>query len=291
MIKPVLETFLNKPISKKNTDYTLFSAPLDLTTSNRRGTRFGPNAVRRESNYLDTYSLQTGFDWKDINIIDIGDLECSNVEEAIINISKIFESVKGIPVMLGGEHTITLGALRALKPELVVIFDAHLDLRDELFGKRLCHATYLRRAYEELGFKIVIIGSRALSKEEVNFTKNNHHDIIFITSREIIDKESKAIEKVQRLILDVNSFYLSIDMDALDPSFAPAVGNPHPEGLSVTKMMKIITSIMNHKLIGMDLVEVYPSYDKGLTATTAAYILLETIYAHMHSSKTKKQIS
>jgi agmatinase len=282
MLKPTLQTFLDKPSSQGNKDYVIFSAPLDLTTSNRTGTRFGPDAIRRESRYLDTLSPRTGLDWDDIKLADIGEVDCPSVEEALSNISKTVETIQGVPVILGGEHTITLGALRTLRPDLVVVFDAHLDLRDELSGDRICHATHLRRGYEELGFKAIVIGARALSKEEVQFT-DDHEDILWMTAQEIIKEKKSPINTIKKLLKDIDSFYLSIDMDVLDPAYAPGVGNPHPEGLSVTQIMDTIEATMSYKLVGVDLNEVYPSYDNGVTATTAAYIIMETVYAHINS--------
>lgn len=286
MLKPVLQTFLDKPPSLEDSDYILFSVPLDITTSYRRGTRFGPAAIRKESSYLDAYNPRTELDWEDIKIADAGEIECATLEGALDGIVKTIESTKAIPVMLGGEHTITLGALRALKPELVLVFDAHLDLREELFGDKLCHATYLRRAYEELGCKVVIIGARALSKGEVKFAEVNS-DVLWFSASEVMKDELNISNKVSRFIDNVDSFYLSIDMDVLDPVYAPAVGNPYPEGLSVTVMMNIINTSVNRKLLGLDLVEVYPSYDSGLTATTAAYIIMETLYSHINNRKTR----
>jgi len=286
MLKPVLQTFLDKPPSSEDSDYALFSAPLDLTTSYRRGTRFGPSAVRRESSYLDTYNERTGLDWEDIKLADIGEVECPTVEEALDNIKKTIETMRAIPVLLGGEHTITLGALESLKPELIIVFDAHLDLRDQLFDQKLCHATYLRRAYEKLKCEILVLGPRALSREEVEFAKD-HRDIRWFSSRKIRKDEDYVIKQVLETVEEANSFYLSLDMDALDPSYAPGVGNPYPEGVSVTEMMNIINSTVKEKLVGLDLVEIYPGYDTGLTAITGAYVLMETLYSHINNTKNK----
>ena len=162
-VKPTLQPFLDKETELGDVDYVLFGAPLDETTSHRKGTRFAPGAIRRESRHLDTYSVRTGLDWGDLSLADIGDVECPDVPKALEGVTETVDSFKGFPVMLGGEHTVTLGALRSLEPDLVLVFDAHLDLRDELFGERLCHATYLRRGYEELGYKAVVLGARALS--------------------------------------------------------------------------------------------------------------------------------
>jgi len=277
--KPTDQTFLDKP-NEDESQFVMFAAPLDATTSNRSGTRFGPDSVRRESSFLDTYSVRSGLDWDDISLADIGNVECDTVEECLTQIEDTIKNDSRFPVMLGGEHTITLGALRALKPELIVVFDAHLDLRDELFDERLCHATYLRRAIEELGYKALIVGVRALSCEEVEYAESNP-DVSYITAQECIRKPVEAIQRLTRDIDSVDTVYLSIDLDVLDPAYASAVGNPHPEGVSVTWLLDAVDAVMRGKVVGMDLNEVYPHYDTGVTATTAAYIVMESLYSYL----------
>jgi len=278
-IIPTLSTFLDKP-SDPNHDIILFTAPLDATTSNRSGTRFGPDAIRRESSFLDTYSTRSGLDWDDLDLGDIGDIECSMVEACLPAIEETIKEINGFPVMLGGEHTITLGAIRALKPELVVVFDAHLDLRDELFGERLCHATYLRRAIEETNCKALVVGARALSGEEVSFAQSSEN-IAYITSREFQKDPNACIDRIAKAVQSVESVYLSIDLDVLDPAYAPAVGNPHPEGLSTGMLLDSVEAVMQGKVVGLDLNEVYPHYDSGVTATTAAYVVMESLYSYL----------
>jgi len=277
--KPTLSTFLDKP-SDPHHPIILFAAPLDATTSNRSGTRFGPDAIRRESGFLDTYSVRTGLDWDDIDLGDIGDIDCSSVEECLASIEETLKDIDGFPVMLGGEHTITLAAVRALKPELVVVFDAHLDLRDELFGERMCHATYLRRVIEETGCNVLVVGARALSGEEVAFASASEN-VAFITSRECLKDPRACIERITRDIQSASSIYLSIDLDVLDPAYAPAVGNPHPEGLSTGMLLDSVEAVMQGNVVGLDLNEVYPHYDTGVTATTAAYIVMESLYSFL----------
>jgi agmatinase len=282
-IFPVLTAFLDKPVDPLDAEYVLFGAPLDMTTSNRRGARFGPDAIRRESRFLDTFSQRSGLDWDDLLLADIGNIECESVETCLENIESVINNHSSpLPVMLGGEHTITLGALRALKPDLVVVFDAHLDIRDELFGKRLCHATYLRRGYEELRSKVLIVGARAMSRKEVKYAESND-DIDYITSLDIIKNRDDSVVKINKLTKSASRVYISIDLDVLDPAFAPAVGNPHPEGLSTTQLMDIIQEIMGDKVVGFDLNEVYPHFDQGNTATVAAYIVMESLYNHIRS--------
>ena len=282
-ITPTISPFLDKPVDPEDADYIVFGAPLDRTSSNRRGTRFGPDAIRRESAYLDTYSQRAALDWDDIKLADIGDVACGDVESCLSNIEDVIKFTEKIPYMLGGEHLITLGALRAIKPDLVIVYDAHLDLRDELFGERMSHATYLRRGYEELGFKAMVLGARALSGEEVEFAAGND-DLSYITSLDIIKGRTDPVKIINEAIESASRAYLSIDLDVLDPAYAPAVGNPHPEGLTTTQLMDIITGTMSSKITGFDLNEVCPHYDTGNTATTAAYIVMETLYAHLRSS-------
>ena len=277
--KPTESTYLDKP-NEDESKFVLFAAPLDATTSNRSGTRFGPDAVRRESSFLDTYSARSGLDWDDLSLADIGNVECNTVEECLTNIEGIIKNEKRFPVMLGGEHTITLGALRALKPGLVVVFDAHLDLHDELFDERLCHATYLRRAIEELSCKALIIGVRALSGEEVEYA-DSHSDVSYVIAQECIRYPEEAIQRISRDAGSIGSIYLSIDLDVLDPAYAPAVGNPHPEGVSPTWLLDAVDAVMRGNVVGMDLNEVYPHYDTGVTATTAAYIVMESLYSYL----------
>ncbi len=276
--KPTLQPFLDKKTEVEGAEYVLFGAPLDETTSNRSGARFGPGAVRRESRYLDTFSVRTGLDWGDLSLADIGDVECPDVPKALGGVEETVDSFSGFPVMLGGEHTVTLGALRSLEPDLVLVFDAHLDMRDELFGERMCHATYLRRGYEELGFKAVVLGARALSGEEVEFAKSTG-DLRYLTALDMLRED--PVSMVQGIMRGSERVYVSLDMDVLDPSVAPAVGNPHPEGLTVTIVMDIVEQIMDMSVCGFDITEVYPHYDTGQTAATAAYIVMETLYSHV----------
>ena len=276
-VKPTLQPFLDKETEPGDVDYVLFGAPLDETTSHRRGTRFAPGAIRRESRHLDTYSVRTGLDWGDLSLADIGDVECPDVPRTLEGVTEAVDSFNGFPVMLGGEHTVTLGALRSLEPDLVLVFDAHLDLRDELFGERMGHATYLRRGYEELGFKAVVLGARALSGEEVEFAKSTG-DLRYMTALDMLREDPVAM--VQGVMRGSDRVYVSLDMDVLDPSVAPAVGNPHPEGLTVTIVMDILETVMDGRVCGLDVTEVYPHYDTGQTAATAAYIVMEALYNH-----------
>jgi agmatinase len=257
-------------------------APFDGTSSYRRGSRFAPDAIRRASLYMETLSLRTGLDLDDVKIADAGNVRgLESIEEAIDGVKTAVKYILGdgkVPIVIGGEHTVSLGALRALEPEAVVSFDAHLDLRDSLLGLRMSHATFMRRALEEFDTRLVVLGCRAFSKEEKEFASANDGSA-FVTSAELFKHGVEhGAEAVLRELKDVSSVYLSIDMDVLDPAYAPAVGNPSPEGITVTMLLDLLAEIVDGRFLCFDVTEVTPHYDSGLTATHAAYITLETIY-------------
>jgi agmatinase len=275
--KPVTQTFLDTVTPLEESSYAIIGAPLDLTSSHRSGSRFGPDAIRQASQYMETYSLRTGLDLEDVSISDLGNIiDTGSVEGALRNIEEAISLVVGsgeVPVMLGGEHSVTLGALRAVEPDLVVDFDAHLDLRNRLLGLRLSHGTFMRRAMEELDFRLVIIGGRALSKEEVEYVEENGDRV------RLISVDDEGMEEVREWSDPSSSVYITVDMDVVDPSSAPAVGNPSPEGVSVTQLIDMIARVSDFNVKGFDLTEVAPHYDSGLTAIQAAYIVLETMYS------------
>jgi agmatinase len=230
LFRPTLQPFLDTTTPYGEARIAIAGAPLDLTGSYRRGTRFAPEAIRQASQYMDTYSPRTGLDMDDLSFADLGNLKLSEGVET--SLSVIEEAVKSIhgsgrtPMLLGGEHTATLGVLRALKPDLVVDFDAHLDLRDRLMGLEMSHATFMRRAMEELDFRLVVLGSRALSREELDFVEENPDRISMVNSTELRKDVEPSLKTARGWLEDASSVYLSIDMDVLDPAVAPAVGNP-----------------------------------------------------------------
>lgn len=228
--------------------------------------------------------MRTGLDLRDVEIADVGDVKVAeDVEGAVQDIEVVTRRIHRagkVSVMLGGEHTVTLGALRALKPELVVDLDAHLDLRDRLLGLGLSHGTFMRRGLEELGHRVVVLGCRALSREELEFAASSSDRVTVVTAAELRKGAmDKGIEDMGMMLADASTIYLSIDMDVLDPASAPAVGNPSPEGIDVTMLLDLVSGMVDSRFLGFDLTEVTPHYDSGLTASQAAYITLETIYS------------
>jgi len=280
LLRPVLQPFLDATTPLEEASYAIFGAPLDATASHRSGSRFAPDAIRRASLNLESYSLRSGLDAADIPIADLGNIiglesvdDLNKIEEAL----RLLLGAGKIPVMMGGEHTVSLASLRALEPDLVVSFDAHMDLRDTLFGVKMTHGTFMRRAMEELDFDLVLMGSRAVSREELEFARSESR-VNVVSSRDLSRGNPEAWTRaLTDWMSAASSVYVTIDMDVVDPASAPAVGNPSPEGISVSMLLDLIQACMGAKVGGLDLTEVSPHYDSGLTATQAAYILLESM--------------
>jgi len=280
LLRSILQPFLDTTTPLDEARYAIFGAPLDATASHRSGSRFAPDAIRRASLTMESYSIRLGLDAEDIAIADIGNITGL---ELVDDLNKIQETIRllgpgKIPVMMGGEHTVTLASLRALEPDLVVSFDAHMDLRDTLLGERMSHGTFMRRAMEELDFELVLVGSRAVSREEMEFAESESR-VNVVSGRDLSLGNPEAWTRTLTDWVSVAStVYVTIDMDVVDPASAPAVGNPSPEGIGVPMLLDLIQTCMGDKVVGFDLTEVSPHYDSGLTATQAAYILLESIY-------------
>ena len=270
-----------------NAKYAVLGVPFDATSTYRTGARFGPNAIRQASLNIETYSIRSNFDSEHLLLSDLGDLHISSdPKKTIDNLSLVTEDLftqKKILVTLGGEHTITLGVLKGLKNKLkqtaLIVFDAHLDLRKEFLGLNLSHTTFMRLINEKIKpAKIIEIGTRAICSEELAYSKKT--GITFITSQQIRKVGSKKIaNEIKDIISSYQNVYLSLDMDVLDPAYAPGVQNPEPEGIETHTLLDIICSICNNQILGLDVVEVTPIYDNGLTAITASKIILETLSA------------
>jgi agmatinase len=269
--------------------YVVLGVPYDHTSTYRSGSRFAPRAIREASLNIETYSLQTGVDIEHVSIYDAGDLHVvDSASETLIRLEKVTKdliSVRKVPVVMGGEHTITQGVVRSLPESVgVVSFDAHGDLRDEYGGGKISHATVLRRITEHVGPKgVLVLGIRAVCKEEVDFIRENK--IQTMTPWEIRELGlAKAAERVREFTKKFENTYLTIDSDALDPAFAPGVANPEFNGLTPDELMSLATVVADERMLGFDLVEVCPSFDSGATAVAAARIMFEVI-AHAEKAR------
>jgi agmatinase len=271
--------------SFEEADYVILGVPFDATSTYRTGARFGPNAIRMASLNIETYSFRSGVDVEDLRIHDLGDLHVSmDAEQTLDRLAKvvgeILEAGK-MPVVIGGEHTITMGVLKGLENRLmqtaVVSFDAHLDLRDEFMGLRLSHTTFMRRINEQMKPAAILeVGTRAVCKEELEYSKKT--GIKFLTTHQIrVMGSEKASEWLREKLGGCRHVYLSIDMDVLDPAYAPAVQNPEPDGLDITTVLDVLCDVCDKRVVGIDIVEVTPNYDFGVTALQASKVIFELL--------------
>ncbi|GAB6102599.1 agmatinase [Thermococcus atlanticus] len=265
---------LEFPLSKpENADFVLLGVPFDGTTSYKPGTRFGPTLIRHATLNLESYILDYDVDIAEFRIADIGDLAIAagdagetikRVEETIGELKSINPSA--LPILLGGEHSITFGAVKALRPESYVVFDAHLDLRDRYEDNPYNHACVARRI-SELGIGEAMFGIRSGTREEVEYAEK--HGIPWIHARDY--SFDAFVELVEPLPEPV---YLSVDIDAFDISLVPNTGTPEAGGLRFWDVIEALEWLVESKEIaGFDIMEVGGSGLGDVTALTAAKLL------------------
>ncbi len=258
---------------------TVFGIPFDATHSFRPGTRFGADAIRFAFNNIEIFSTKFNVDLESINIEDLGNTKHTVITTELLDmLGKITQELisrdKQI-IVLGGEHLVTYGIYPKFpKNTGYVVFDAHYDLRDEYADSKLSHATYLRRIVEKHGAdNIIHVGARAITEEELAF--KTEHNIRTITDIDI--RNGNGPNLVKDAISTFGKTYLSIDLDVLDPAFAPGVGNPEAIGITSRELFDMIYAMENTKISCMDIVELCPPYDNGSTASLAAKLMAEVI--------------
>ena len=263
----------------------IFGVPFDSTHSYKPGCRFGPDSIRDAFNNIEIFQPEFGVDLETVNITDLGNTKhtvvATEMLQMVENITTELRKQDRQMIILGGEHLITLGSFSCFPKDTgYVVFDAHYDLRDEYADIKLSHAAYLRRLVEKRGSEnIVHVGARAFVKEELAFLKDNK--IRTVSDKEI--RDGNATKLLQDITSTFDSLYLSIDLDVLDPAFAPGVGNPEAVGISSRELYDLVTTLQNKKIEAADIVELNPTYDNGATASMAAK-MISTIIA-MNLSK------
>jgi agmatinase len=262
----------------KESTIDVFGVPFDSTSTFRAGSRFGPNAIREALLNIEVYSSQLDVDIEDLSMRDLGNLsQTSNIKHMSDVVEKIVSEIIGeghTPAVLGGEHSISYATFRAApKDSALIIFDAHGDLRDEFADVKFSHTTWLRRLIEERsGRNIIHIGLRAATREEILYLTKEKIKTISTKTILTTDKSEKILEDLLR---DYESVYVSVDMDVLDPAYAPGVGNPEAAGISTSNLLELLYVLKGKKICGFDLVEVTPPYDNGISAIVAAKIMVE----------------
>lgn len=284
-------TFMRLPqaTSLEGLDVAFLGVPMDIGTSWRSGTRFGPKQIRSESAMLRPYNMATGaapFD--SLNAGDIGDLAINtfSLKESLRIIEESYQAILSgnvIPMAMGGDHSITLPILRAIAakygPAALVHVDAHADVNDDMFGERETHGTVFRRAYEEgliVADKTYQIGIRGTGYGADDFTEAQGWGFQQFPAQELWGRQLHNMGAEIRRDIGTRPVYISYDIDSLDPAFAPGTGTPEIGGLTTPQALELIRSLKGLNIVGCDLVEVSPPYDTtGNTALTAANLLYE----------------
>ncbi|MCQ2159503.1 MAG: agmatinase [Bacteroidales bacterium] len=272
MLERNIETFIACDAEYDDASIVIFGAPFDSTTSYRPGTRFGPKAIRSESYGLETYSPYQDRDLTDCSIFDSGDIELS-MGSSEIALSQISERTSTIlddgklPLMVGGEHLVTLGAFREVYkryPDVHVIhFDAHTDLRDEYLGVKLSHAAVIRRCHDLVGDgRIHQFGIRSGDRPEFRWADEGHTELHKFSFDGLTDTLVKLKGK---------HVYFTIDLDVLDPSIFPGTGTPEAGGVSFMDLIDAIIKVCSAcDIVGCDINELCPTYDQSGVSTAVA---------------------
>lgn len=277
MLKKHSETFFGVDCAYADAALVLFGAPFDSTTSFRPGARFASGAMRAESFGLESYSPYLDRDLYDCAIFDSGDLELpfGGPDAALADIEQRTAHILAdgkLPVMIGGEHLVTLGALRAARKRYedlhVIHFDAHTDLRDDYLGARLSHATVIRRCWDLVGDgRIHQFGIRSGEREEFCWAR----------SHTCLRKFDFAGLGEAVAALSGKFVYLTIDLDVLDPSVFPGTGTPEAGGVSFEQLRAAVETVSRLRIVGCDLVELAPLYDQSGASTAVALKVLREL--------------
>lgn len=270
--------FADASFSYEESDIIIFGVPYDGTTSYKAGARDAPDAIRNVSYNFETYLPRLGVDLSGIPVCDLGNLEVDCLPDLVTG--QVERTVRDIaadgkfPLMIGGEHSITAGAVHALSPDCYIVCDAHLDLREEFGGSIYNHACATRRVLD-LGVEdVFIIGARSGTREEYELVRNDQR--VSVYSPEEID--ARGLEEVMDEIegkISGKKTYLSIDADAIDCCLTPGLGTPEPFGL-LPDDIRAVVDRFGRECCGFDYVEVCP-VDNGQTAAVAAKIIRELI--------------
>ncbi|MBT8507313.1 agmatinase [Methanomicrobiaceae archaeon CYW5] len=262
----------------ESAEYVIFGVPYDGTTTYLAGTREGPDAIRRVTRTFETYIPDFDIDLTDIPFTDLGNIEPESHPDMVVaqveDVARDLLADGKIPILLGGEHSVTVGVIRALRPDCYIVCDAHLDLREEYGGSPYNHACVTRRV-AELGVQdIFIIGARSGTREEYEYARTLHlYTAEDVRERGIYD----IIEEILPAIAGKRT-YLSIDADAIDCCLTPGHGTPEPFGLTPFDIRDVIRTI-GPESCGFDYVEVCP-IDAGQTAAVAGKLVREFIACH-----------
>ena len=266
-----------------NARFVIIGVPYRKTSSFRYGTEKAPKAIRQASWNFETYDIRTGIDLKDIQIHDYGNLDVDNIDskemvEKVTNFTSSILKENKFPLVIGGEHSITPGVIKAFPKDSAVLFlDAHMDYREKYENDAYNHACTVRRVTDHITVKyIAVLGVRSAEKKEFYDAKETglfYKDSFSIRKNGI----SETIKETKRYLKN-KKIYLTLDIDVIDPSYAPGTSTPEPFGITPFDVLEIIEAFAS-QLIGFDVVEVCPAYDHGETSLLAAKLIRSVIGA------------
>lgn len=276
--------FADATASYEEAEFVIYGVPFDGTSSFRAGARSAPAEMRRASYNFETYIHSCKVDLADLKICDLGDLEVgASVNETLELVEKWEEKIAGdgkMPIMLGGEHSLSYACVKSFKDVAVVVLDAHLDLRSEYQGVKLNHACVSHYIVKHVGREnYFAIGIRSGTKEEYGFADKH---LKYYSADQVASSGIEKVVKEALSHLKPKKIYLSIDFDVLDPAYAPAVSTPEPFGLTSRDLQRVIRALAP-RVIGFDLAEIAPGYDHGETALLGAKLVREFIAARAAS--------
>jgi agmatinase len=255
---------------RADADYVLVGAPLDVSTTFQPGTRFGPERIRRFARTYDDYDRRTNTRLTDCRVHDHGDIRAwDDAGEYLTYLEGVLADVRrdgALPLLLGGEHTVSVAGVRATEPDVVVSTDAHLDLREEYDGNELSHACAMRHALD-VADELIVLGARTGSPAE--WARAEDEDVTVVPPEAVADWDGPPADA---------TVYLSVDIDAADPAVAPGTGTMEPFGLGARDLRSVVRTTAP-AACGFDVVEVNDR-DDGQAAALAGKLLREFVYTH-----------
>ncbi len=263
----------------KEPDVYIFGVPFDATCSYKSGTRFGPNTLRNAFLNIEINSTRYDIELEGLTIEDLGNVKFTVNSSVMLDmVGKVTGEVVAKnkqTVVLGGEHLLTYGTYMSMPDNTpLVVFDAHYDLRDEFTDTKFSHATFLRRVIEKRGAgNIVHVGARGFSAEEADF--RDKMNLKSISGKELLN--GNGVKLFKDAVSSFDNIYVSIDLDVVDPAFAPGVGTPEALGITSQQLMDLVYVVENKKIKCFDIVELSPPYDTGATAVLAAKLMAEIL--------------
>jgi len=271
--------FIGSSEDYKSSKVVMIGAPMDFTTSFRPGARQGPERIRTTSYVLEEYSVYLNKSLNDFTYYDAGDIimPCGNILESLKRIGTAVEALlcdDKFPLLFGGEHLVSLPVIEKIAKKYtgltVLHFDAHADLRAEYMGERYSHATVMRRVVEIIGGNnLYQFGIRSGDRDEIEFGHKN--------TNIYINQLIEPLEKISMKLKD-KPIYITLDIDIVDPAFAPGTGTPEPAGVSSREILEALYLLKDLNVVGMDIVEVSPVYDQSeRTSILAAKLAREAI--------------